>query len=63
MLVGKLKRGAHIVDVLVDNIKMDLKSTVCAKVFYWRHLTEGRVQSCECSDEYTDFIQFNVVAS
>jgi len=32
MLVGKLKGRAHIVDVLVDNIKMDLKKTVCAKV-------------------------------
>jgi len=32
MLVGKLKGRAHIVDVLADNIKMDLKTTVCAKV-------------------------------
>jgi hypothetical protein len=32
MLVGKLKVRARIGDVLVDNIKMDLKTTVCAKV-------------------------------
>ena len=28
---------------------------------YWRHLAEGRVQSCECSDEYAGFIKFDVV--
>jgi len=32
MLVGKLKGRAHIVGVLLDNIKMDLKTIVCAKV-------------------------------
>jgi hypothetical protein len=32
MLVGKLKGKAHIVGLLVDNIKMDLKTIVCAKV-------------------------------
>jgi hypothetical protein len=30
---------------------------------YCWHLVEGRVQSCEFSDEYADFIQFSIVTS
>jgi nicotinamide mononucleotide (NMN) deamidase PncC len=32
MLVGKLQERAHIVGVLVDNIKVDLETIVCANV-------------------------------
>jgi len=58
MLVGKLKGRAHIVGVLVDNIKMALKTMVCAKV-----CTGGTWKRAGFSSVNADFIQFNVITS